>query len=126
MSPTFARYLESEKRVHLLPTFKGDPSPDPFDELDSPNAADSKRTRRRIAGIGVCIVIWALFMVFYAVDVDRSWRALEKKWARQEMAQQGSDGYIEGGWNLNSNTTRIWGHSHNDEMQGKDAFVSDP
>jgi hypothetical protein len=22
------------------------------------------------------------------------------------------------------NTTMIWGHSHNDEMQGKDAFVS--
>lgn len=22
------------------------------------------------------------------------------------------------------NVTKIWGHSHNDEMQGKDAFVS--
>jgi len=26
---------------------------------------------------------------------------------------------------LTPNTTKLWGHSHNDEMHGEDAFVSD-
>lgn len=66
-------------RIHLPPTPEGERI-DPFDELDS-SVSCYKSRRRRYIIIGCAVAVWLLAIVAYVVDVERSWRALEDKWA---------------------------------------------